>query len=98
MNMLAVDAFGYGAMGVSLILFILLLCLAFWAFAIWMQWRVLEKAGFSGALALLLLGVGHFIIQIIMAFSRWPIEDQMEALRAGAAPRPPGGPPMTTSV
>ena len=65
MNMLAVDAFGYGAMGVSLILFILLLCLAFWAFAIWMQWRVLEKAGFSGALALLLLlgvGLGYFII------------------------------------
>ncbi|HEY5257530.1 MAG TPA: hypothetical protein VIJ12_04050 [Candidatus Baltobacteraceae bacterium] len=88
-------------MGVSFILFVILCGLAFLAFVIWMQWQVLEKAGFSGALALLLLlgvGLGYFIIQIIMTFSRWSIEDQMDALRAGAPPQPLGGPPMTTSV
>ena len=63
------------------------------AFTIWAYWRVFEKAGFSGALSLLNLipGVGPLICMIILAFGRWPIEDELAALRAGGASRMPPG-------
>src|SRR5215470_12967612 len=45
------------------------------ALSIWFFWRVLEKAGFNGALALLGLipGLGVLIILCILAFSEWTI-------------------------
>jgi hypothetical protein len=86
-------------MGFGFIAIIMLFSLAALAFSIWMWWRILEKAGYNGALSLLVLtGIGGLIIQIVLAFGRWPIEDTMAALR-GARPVPPmgapmGGPPM----
>jgi hypothetical protein len=68
--------------------------LAFFAFTIWAYWRIFEKAGYSGALSLLNLvpGFGPLICLIVLAFGRWPIEDQLAALRAaGATPMPPPG-------
>jgi hypothetical protein len=68
--------------------------LAILAFTIWAYWRVFEKAGYSGALSLLNLvsGFGPLICMIVLAFGRWPIEDEIAALRAGNAPSvsPPG--------
>jgi hypothetical protein len=53
------------------------LCLTFSiaALSVWFFWRILEKAGFSGALALLALipGLGVLIILCILAFSEWTI-------------------------
>ena len=53
-------------------------------------WRIFAKAGYNGALSLLnfIPGVGPLICMIILAFGRWPIEDQLAALQGGA-PRPP---------
>jgi uncharacterized membrane protein YhaH (DUF805 family) len=87
-----------------------IIALAFLALFIWIYWRILSRAGFSGALALLCLvpGVGALIPILILAFGRWPIEDQLAALQAGhpmpyanpnpfspAPPAPPSGPPAT---
>jgi|SRR5579863_4375612 uncharacterized membrane protein YhaH (DUF805 family) len=72
------------------------------AFTIWVYWRIFVKAGFSGALALLnfVPGVGQLICMIILAFGRWPIEDQLAALQAhgpsGTTLPPPGTSVMPT--
>ena len=73
-------------------------------FTIWIYWRIFAKAGFNGALSLLNLvpGVGQLICMVILAFGRWPLEDELDALRRGgppAGPMPPGPiPPPGTSV
>jgi hypothetical protein len=61
-------------------------------FMIWLYWRIFAKAGYNGALSLLnfIPGVGQLICLIILAFGRWPIEDQ---LAATYAPMPPPGMP-----
>lgn len=63
------------------------------AFTIWAYWRMFEKAGYSGALSLLNLipGFGPLICLIVLAFGRWPIEDELAALRAANASRVPPG-------
>lgn len=55
---------------------IILIC---WVLSIVVQWRILSKAGFSGALSLINLipGLGQLImagIWIWVAFSEWPLE------------------------
>ena len=82
-------------------------------FSVWCYWRIAVKAGYSGPLSLLLLIPGaNLVILILFAFSQWPIERELAALRAGAGgysagrhrrtrrlqppPPPPPGPPMTT--
>jgi hypothetical protein len=68
-------------------------------FTLWIYWRIFAKAGFNGALSLLNLvpGVGQLICMVILAFGRWPIEDELAVLRRGG---PPAGavPPPGTSV
>jgi len=68
---------------------------------IWIYWRIFQKAGYNGALALLNLmpGFGSLICILILAFGRWPIEDQLAAASAGTRmPPPPPAPPPGTSV
>jgi uncharacterized membrane protein YhaH (DUF805 family) len=67
-------------------------------FIIWIFWRIFEKAGFSGALALLNLvpGIGHLICLLILAFSHWPIEETMVAVAQPVPPMPPPTPPGTS--
>lgn len=68
--------------------------LAIMAFGIWVYWRIFAKAGYNGALALLNLvpGVGSLICVIILAFGRWPIEDQLALLQGGTSSAPPMAP------
>ncbi len=72
------------------------------AFTIWVYWRIFAKAGFNGALSLLNLvpGVGPLICMIILAFGRWPIEDQLAVLqsRGPVGPTSPPPAPPGTSV
>jgi uncharacterized membrane protein YhaH (DUF805 family) len=74
--------------------------LAIVAFTLWVYWRIFAKAGYSGALSLLNLipGVGPLICVLILAFGRWPIEDQLEALqgRSAVPPAAPGTSVMPT--
>ena len=78
--------------------FIVLLAIV--AFTIWVYWRIFTKAGYNGAMSLLNLipGVGQFISMLILAFGRWPIEDQLDALRAVGPPAaaPPPATPGTS--
>lgn len=73
--------------------------LAIVAFSLWVYWRIFAKAGFNGALSLLNLipGVGSLICVLILAFGRWPIEDQLAALAGHGGPSiPPPAPPGTS--
>jgi uncharacterized membrane protein YhaH (DUF805 family) len=79
--------------------------LAIIGFTIWVYWRIFVKAGYNGALSLLnfVPGMGQLICMIILAFGRWPIEDQLAALQGSsplgstAPPGPPGTSVMPTS-
>jgi hypothetical protein len=56
-------------------------------------WRIAAKAGYNGALSLLMfIPLVNFIIILIFAFGEWPIEAQLRALRTGmgATVVPPG--------
>ncbi len=71
--------------------FALVYCIVFLAiiaFMIWVYWRIFAKAGYNGALSLLNLipGVGQLICLIILAFGRWPIEDQLAATGIPVSP------------
>ena len=49
-------------------------------FSIW--WKIFKKAGYSGALGLLMfIPVINFILLLILAFSKWPIQRQLEQLQ-----------------
>ena len=80
-----------GLLGVGLIVYFLVIAVMIAVF-IWIYWRIFQKAGYNGALALLNLvpGVGPLICILILAFGRWPIEDQLAALSAGRPAPVPG--------
>ena len=95
MNTDSSNAANAAAAGIAALLGVyFLIILAVVGFSIWMYWRIFAKAGYSGALSLLNLvpGVGPLICVVILAFGRWPIEDQLAALQAGRpyTPSPPG--------
>lgn len=84
----AASAAAAGVVGVFIVVYIVFL-IAMIAFSVWMYWRILAKAGFNGALSLLLLtGIGGLIIQIILAFTTWPRDRVAVPPSAGY-----GGPP-----
>jgi hypothetical protein len=73
----------------------------FIALYIWLFWRIFVKAGYNGPLALLNLipGIGQLISICILAFGRWPVEDELAALRGGGVrPMPPAGPPPGSTL
>jgi uncharacterized membrane protein YhaH (DUF805 family) len=76
--------------------------LALVAFTLWVYWRIFAKAGYSGALSLLNLvpAVGPLICMLILGFGRWPIEDELAALRGGrlSPTMPPPVPPGTSVI
>jgi uncharacterized membrane protein YhaH (DUF805 family) len=94
---------GAGFLATFLLFETIFLC-AVVVFTIWVYWRIFVKAGYSGAISLLNLipGVGSLICMIILAFGRWPIEDELAALRGGTVsptmrpPVPPGTSVMPT--
>ncbi len=87
-------------MGAFVLVYVLVI-IAVLAFSIWVYWRILSKAGYNGALALLMLiPLGGLVPLLMLAFGRWPIEDQLAALQGGhplPAPtvNPYAGPPAT---
>ncbi|HTX60469.1 MAG TPA: hypothetical protein VMH02_12445 [Verrucomicrobiae bacterium] len=87
----ASDTAAAGLIAGGLIVYFCILA-GFVALFIWLYWRIFTKAGYNGALSLLNLipGVGSLITIIILAFGRWPVEDELAALRAGHPAPPPG--------
>ncbi len=54
------------------------------------NWRIASKAGYPGAYSLLMLiPLVNIVIILIFAFTEWPVERELKALRGGA------GRPMT---
>ena len=77
------NAMGTGALEVWA-----LVCLGFLILWIAIFWRIASKAGYNGALSLLLLipffnFFIFFIFGLIMAFSEWPVERRLKALSGG---------------
>jgi len=53
--------------------------------ALW--WKVFSKAGYSGALALLVLvPFGELIMLCVLAFGKWPIRREMDHLKGFHSP------------
>lgn len=82
----------FGVFGLS----ILIIVIAFSVFFVWLFWRIFSRTGMNGALGLLCLipSIGPLICLMLLAFSRWPIEDTLVASGSGYLP-PPAYPRVT---
>jgi len=73
----------------SLWLIFVVVFLGFFILHLIINWRIAEKAGYGGAMSLLMLiPLVNYIILLIFAFSEWPIETRLKAMTGG---RPPSG-------
>ena len=60
---------------VFVMLFFIIMTIVVW-------WRIFGKTGYSGALGLLMLvPVANLVMFLILAFSTWPIEKELKALK-----------------
>ena len=69
-------------------LFVIILSLAIAIFFIYVYWRIVSKAGYNGAMSLLLfVPIANIIMILIFAFSEWPIQKELNSLRQQLAMR-----------
>ena len=55
-------------------------------FAVIIYWRIFSKAGYSGALSLLMfVPIANIIVLCVLAFGNWPIYKELTYLRQQAA-------------
>ncbi len=58
-------------------------------FAIIIYWRIFSKAGYSGALSLLMfVPIANIIVLCVLAFGNWPIYKELNDLRQQVAQGP----------
>ena len=70
------------AMGVGLLLFFLFIMAVSVVLTIVIWWKIFSKAGYSGALGLLILvPFGELILLIVLAFGKWPALQELARLR-----------------
>lgn len=84
----------FAGMGVGLV-FILALVV----FSVFIYWKIATKAGYNGAMSLLLfVPIANLIVICLFAFTEWPIEKALKAATGGGGMWPPGppAPPMWT--
>lgn len=63
-----------------------LISLASIVFAVIIYWRIFSKAGYSGALSLLMfIPIANIVMLCILAFGEWPIYQELNALRQRVA-------------
>jgi len=73
---------GLGAFFAAYFLFVIAISLIVFIFGLIINWRMAAKAGYAGALSLLLLiPLVNIIIIILFAFSEWPIQRELRAAR-----------------
>jgi len=64
--------------------------LAFWAFTTLCWCLIFRKAGWSWAMGLLtLVPIANVVMFLMLAFARWPIRRELDALRATRGNPPP---------
>lgn len=67
--------------GIGLVV-LLLFSLAMFILSIVIWWKIFSKAGYSGAMSLLmLLPIVNLIMMLVLAFGQWPIHRELEQLR-----------------
>ena len=70
------------AMGVGMFLFVAFMGLIMLVLTIIIWWKIFAKAGWSGALSLLMLiPLVNLIMAFYVAFATWPIQRELEALK-----------------
>jgi len=73
--------------GVGLLVF-LVIALGFLILSIIIWWKIFSKAGYSGALSLLMLiPLVNFVMLPVLAFGTWPIHQELAHLKQFHAPR-----------
>ena len=86
------------ALGASLgitIMISAIISLALIVFAVIIYWKIFSKAGYSGAMGLLMfVPIANIVALCILAFGNWPIYQELNALRqrVGGVPQYPQGP------
>jgi len=81
------------------ILMTLVIVLASLVLGIIIWWKIFSKAGYSGALGLLMLvPIANLVMLLVLAFGQWPIQRELEHLRqwhSGVQPPVPQPPAPT---
>jgi hypothetical protein len=77
---------GEGAVAIGGLILMLAIALFFFVLGIVIWWKIFSKAGYSGALGLLMLiPVVNFILLLVLAFGEWPIQRELRSLQGGRA-------------
>jgi hypothetical protein len=64
-------------------------------FFIFVYWKIFSKAGFNGAMSLLLLvPIANLVVICMLAFGKWPVHEELERLRMSGGGVPPYQPPF----
>jgi len=72
------------AMTIGMFVFVGLMILISLALTLIIWWKIFSKAGWSGALSLLMLvPFVNLIMAFYVAFATWPIQRELEALKRG---------------
>jgi len=72
------------AMGVGMLVFMVFMILISLVLTLIIWWKICSKAGWSGALSLLMLvPLVNLILPFYVAFATWPIQRELEALKRG---------------
>lgn len=75
-----------------------LVALLFFILMLFMNWKLVSKTGYSGWLSLLLyVPLVNFIVILILVFGTWPIERELQRLRAGGTAPSSGGTAVSPS-
>jgi len=78
------DFAGATAMGIGMLVFMVFVILISLALTLIIWWKIFSKAGWSGALSLLMLvPFVNLIMAFYVAFATWPIQRELEALKRG---------------
>ena len=68
--------------GLFFVLLLVCIGLAFFAFNVFIWFRIMSRTGYSGWLGLLMfVPVANFVMLIVLAFGEWPIYREMADLR-----------------
>jgi uncharacterized membrane protein YhaH (DUF805 family) len=80
----------YTTMTTTTLIVSAVISLVIFIFAIIIWWRIFAKAGYSGALGLLMfVPFANIIVLLVLAFARWPIQKEVASLRQQLAAREP---------
>lgn len=82
------------ALGAGLFIWVIIMLLMI-VFAVIVWWKIFSKAGYSGAMGLLMfVPVANLIVLCILAFGEWPILRELSVLRQNQARGPMNAAPL----